>query len=134
MYTFLILSFNFPHYTLCSCFYFYLLIFLFVAFCTPPAGDLACNPGMCPDRESTWQLFSLQASAHQPGSVVVFNLISCQYRLVFSQPLIRFCRNILLSHVMTLYKFQCQYATFSPSLPICRKFGISPFRIAQSEP
>ena len=43
-----------------------------VASCTPPTGDLACNPGMCPDRESNWQPFGSQASAqptepHQPG-------------------------------------------------------------------
>ena len=29
----------------------------------PPAGDLDCNPGMCPDWESNRQPFSLQASA-----------------------------------------------------------------------
>ena len=28
----------------------------------PPAGDLACNPGLCPDWESNQQLFGLQAS------------------------------------------------------------------------
>ena len=38
----------------------------------PPTGDLACNPGMCPEWESNQQLFGLQASAqstepHQPG-------------------------------------------------------------------
>ena len=25
----------------------------------PPAGDLSQNPGMCPDKESNWQPFSL---------------------------------------------------------------------------
>ena len=29
---------------------------------TPPTGDLACNPGMCPDWESNQQPFGLQAS------------------------------------------------------------------------
>ena len=29
-----------------------------VASCTPPAADLACNPSMCPDRESSQQPFS----------------------------------------------------------------------------
>ena len=29
-----------------------------VAFHTPPTGDLACNPGVCPDRESNWWPFS----------------------------------------------------------------------------
>ena len=39
---------------------------------TPPIGDLACNPGMCPDWESNWQPFGSQDSTqftepHQPG-------------------------------------------------------------------
>ena len=25
-----------------------------VASCTDPVGDLACNPGMCPDQELNW--------------------------------------------------------------------------------
>ena len=38
----------------------------------PPTGDLARNPGMCPDWESDRRPFDLQASAqstepHQPG-------------------------------------------------------------------
>ena len=38
----------------------------------PPSGDLARNPGMCPDWESNWQPPGLQAGAqstelHQPG-------------------------------------------------------------------
>ena len=37
-----------------------------------PTGDLACNPGMCPDWESNQPPFALQAHAqstelHQPG-------------------------------------------------------------------
>ena len=37
-----------------------------------PTGDLAPNPGMCPDWESNWQPFGLQAGyqstePHQPG-------------------------------------------------------------------
>ena len=31
-----------------------------VASCTPPTGDLACNPGICPDREMDCQSFGLQ--------------------------------------------------------------------------
>ena len=43
-----------------------------VASWAPPAGDLAQNPGMCPDWESNWQLCGSQASTqstepHQPG-------------------------------------------------------------------
>ena len=30
---------------------------------TPPTGDLACNPGMCPDQESNLQPSSSQARA-----------------------------------------------------------------------
>ena len=42
-----------------------------VASCTPPPGDLACNPGMCPDWESNQRSFGLQAGTqstepHQP--------------------------------------------------------------------
>ena len=43
-----------------------------VASCTPPTGDLACNPGMCPHWELNQPPFGSQASAqsakpHQPG-------------------------------------------------------------------
>ena len=39
-----------------------------------PNGDLACNPGMCPDWESSQRPFGLQADTqsiepHQPGHV-----------------------------------------------------------------
>ena len=39
---------------------------------TPPTGDLACNPGMCPDWESNQRPFRSQAGTqstepHQPG-------------------------------------------------------------------
>ena len=38
----------------------------------PPTGDLARNPGMCPDWELNWQPFGSQAGTqstepHQPG-------------------------------------------------------------------
>ena len=40
--------------------------------CTPPIGDLALNPGMCPDWKSNWQPFGSQdctqsTEPHQPG-------------------------------------------------------------------
>ena len=43
-----------------------------VASGTPPTGNLAHNPGMCPDWESNWQPFGSQARSqstepHQPG-------------------------------------------------------------------
>ena len=45
-----------------------------VASCAPPAGNLACKPGMCPDWESNWQPFGSQAGAEsmeppQPGLI-----------------------------------------------------------------
>ena len=48
-----------------------------VASHTPPTGDLAHNPGMCPDWESNRWPCDLQASAqstepHQPGLVIYF--------------------------------------------------------------
>ena len=33
---------------------------MLVASCVPRTGDLACNPGMCPDWESNWRPFGLQ--------------------------------------------------------------------------
>ena len=49
------------------------------AFHAPPTGDQAHNPGMCPDWESNWRPFGLQADAQstepdQPGlGLMVFN-------------------------------------------------------------
>ena len=48
-----------------------------VAFHMPPAGDLAYNPGMCPDQELNQQLFGVQAVAqsvepYQPGPPLKF--------------------------------------------------------------
>ena len=45
----------------------------------PPTGDLAHNPGMCPDWESNWQPFASQSSTqstepHQPGQVSIHSL------------------------------------------------------------
>ena len=54
-----------------------------VASCVPPTGDLACNPGMCPDWELSQRLFGSQASAqstepHQPGlNIIIYILIDC---------------------------------------------------------
>ena len=48
-----------------------------VAYRLPPAGDLACNPGMCPDRDQNQQPFSSQAGnqftePHNPGLYLHF--------------------------------------------------------------
>ena len=47
-----------------------------VASRVPPTGDLACNPGMCPDWESNQRPFGLEACAqstelHQMGLIHV---------------------------------------------------------------
>ena len=49
-----------------------------VASCKPPTGDLARNPDLCPDWESNWQPFSLQARTqstdlHQPRLFIFSN-------------------------------------------------------------
>ena len=52
----------------------------------PPTGDLACNPGVCPDWESNLERFGSQASTqstepHQPGLEHSFHsavLLACQ--------------------------------------------------------
>ena len=54
-----------------------------VASWAPPTGDLAHNPGMCPDWELNRQLFGLQACAqsaevHQPGQTNLYFLIDLQ--------------------------------------------------------
>ena len=48
-----------------------------VASHAPPTGDLACNPGMCPDWELNWRPFDSQAGTqstepHQPGQFCWF--------------------------------------------------------------
>ena len=44
-----------------------------VASHTPPNGDLACNPGMCPDWESNQPQASAQPTEpHQPGLIFIF--------------------------------------------------------------
>ena len=53
-----------------------------VASCTPPTGDLTCNPGMCPDWESNWQPLGSQASiqsteAPQSGLTISFKDFYC---------------------------------------------------------
>ena len=55
-----------------------------VSSCVPSTGDLALNPGMCPDWESNQQPFGSQASAqstepHQPGLIFNFISKSCLY-------------------------------------------------------
>ena len=44
-----------------------------------PTGDLACNPGMCPDWELNQQPFGLQTSTqstepHQPGLINPYSI------------------------------------------------------------
>ena len=47
--------------------------------CTPPTGDLTCNPSMCPDWELNQRPFGLQAGAqstepHEPGLFILFSV------------------------------------------------------------
>ena len=49
-----------------------------VASCALPTGDLARNPGMCPDWESNQRPFGLQANIqssepHHPGPKTIIN-------------------------------------------------------------
>ena len=58
-----------------------------VASHTPLTGDLACNPGMCPDWESNCRPFGSQASTqstepHQPG-LVPRSMIASNAKIVF---------------------------------------------------
>ena len=59
-----------------------------IASCTPPAGDQACNPGMCPDCEPNQQLFNSKAGTqstepHLPGRISHFlNPYMKNYKMV----------------------------------------------------
>ena len=51
-----------------------------VASHVPLTGDLARNPGMCPDWELNWRPFDLQAGTqstepHQPGLIFFFHIV-----------------------------------------------------------
>ena len=49
----------------------------------PPTGDLACNPGMCPDWELNWRPFASQAST-QPTEPHQLRLFYCYFRIYSS--------------------------------------------------
>ena len=56
-----------------------------VASCAPPTGDLAHNPGMCPEWESNQLPFGLQATEpHKPGLHLLFAniIITLEFVLV----------------------------------------------------
>ena len=77
---------------------------------TPSSGDLACNPGMCPDQDSNRQLFGLPASAQPtelfaiilPSSIVLHfrSVHSCQCRL--SAVRVCLCAQALDSKILEL--------------------------------
>ena len=61
-----------------------------VASCTPPPGDLAGNPGMCPDWELNWWPFSWQAGTqstepHQPGHTWIVYFWNFTFNIFGSQ-------------------------------------------------
>ena len=85
-----------------------------VASCEPPTGDLAHNPGMCPDWESNQQSFILQAGAqstepHQPGQKYVSskNLNNSNTHTYIYY--IYICKNILFFSITsaTLLSYPC---------------------------
>ena len=60
-----------------------------VACPAPPAGDLACNPGVCPDQKSNWQLYGLQDNTQlteprQSGQKILSYCESCSCHFVTS--------------------------------------------------
>ena len=58
-----------------------------VASRTPPTGDLACNPGMCPDWESNQRPFVSQASTQstEPGLVFIIFQLALTFSITFYQ-------------------------------------------------
>ena len=60
-----------------------------------PTGDMAHNPGMCPDWESNLRPFGLQAGiqsteSHQPGLIITFikkillEILHCILKFIYS--------------------------------------------------
>ena len=77
--------------------------------CTPPTGDLACNPGMCPDWESNQRPFGLQAGTqstepHQPW--LLFFICAKFYDIFSIYDWIDFadwrCKSSLKTHLLLL--------------------------------
>ena len=60
-----------------------------VASHTPPSGDLAHNPGMCPDQELNHLPFGSQASTQSPephqGSIYFFKIYILKYTGKFKE-------------------------------------------------
>ena len=90
-----------------------------VASHVPSAGDLACNPGTCPDWESNQQSFGSQASTpctepHQPGEGwrSWFSLSASYRRYFWGRSFCFYLRRELLphgfEHILPLQKTQAQ--------------------------
>ena len=80
---------------------------------TPPAGDLAHNPGMCPDRESNQSTFSLQVGTqsiepHQPGQLLILNFMLWRWMIALMLEIwlnLPFLLEILMTNIMSLKKW-----------------------------
>ena len=100
-----------------------------VASHVPPTGDLAHNPGMCPNWESNRQLPSSQASTpstepYQPGLKIYFLIGKC---IPFTSSIDYWCNSS-----SSFYSCHLQYLLFDPSLPLptgflLRMFSLFPF-------
>ena len=92
-----------------------------VASCAPPTGDLARNPGMCPDWESNQVPFGLQASAqstepHQSGLLICILITIWLHSLHFivykqSYHLWRWLKCKTLCHKNKMLKTLCLFFT-----------------------
>ena len=96
-----------------------------VASCTPPTGDLACNPGVYPDRESHQRPFGSQAStqsteSHQPGefiAVLNMGIFNCKNKAIFKKKLDWRRKSFLSSYInfyLFLFDFSQQATWFFP--------------------
>ena len=101
-----------------------------VASYIPPAGDLACNPGMCPDQESNLRPFASRARAqstelHQPGVLYFYNdWQPCRfvYTSTTSNMWVMHCAMVLwqLPCHWTIGIFQLHYNHMGPLCSPCR--------------
>ena len=93
-----------------------------VASHVPPTGGLACNPGMCPDWESNWRPFGLQASIqstepHQSEIIFSFSFLSMvsfsSLDILKIDGLKSLCSKFLRDSIYQLFLFSV-YGTYFP--------------------
>ena len=99
-----------------------------VASHAPPMGDLACNPGMCPNRELNQQPLALQSCAqstepHLPGLISLFSKSFLTLVVSFWTKLLQKASVIYI--VWNSFKINTNLLKNSACLALCELIGSS---------